>query len=123
VPLFLVTLPLKSRRNSFDFGGFRVLHVLDVEAQDLQFRELYVRWTVRCGVQRVARIRSGGHGRTTKLFRASSAQLVGSRRKGKRRKKGVGKVAPMSGTHCRRLKHGRKMAGWDGLRADGPAGF
>jgi hypothetical protein len=41
VPLFLVILPLKSRRKAFDFGGFRILHVLEVEAQDLQFRELY----------------------------------------------------------------------------------
>jgi hypothetical protein len=114
VPLFLVTLPLKSRRKAFDFGGFRVLHVLEVEAQDLQFRELYIRWTVGYGAQRVARIRSGGHGRTTKLFRAGSAQLARSGRKGKRRKKGVGKVAPMSGTHLSatqaREKDGR--LGW-----------
>jgi hypothetical protein len=31
-PLFLVILPLKSRRKAFDFGGFRVLRVLEVEA-------------------------------------------------------------------------------------------
>jgi hypothetical protein len=40
VPLFLVILPLKSRRKAFDFGGFRVLRVLEVEARDLRFREL-----------------------------------------------------------------------------------
>jgi hypothetical protein len=40
VPLFLVILPLKSRRKAFDFGDFRVLCVLEVEAQDLRFREL-----------------------------------------------------------------------------------
>jgi hypothetical protein len=40
VPLFLVMFPLKSRRKDFDFGGFRVLRVLEVEARDLQFREL-----------------------------------------------------------------------------------
>jgi hypothetical protein len=40
VPLFLVILPLKSRSKAFDFGGFRVLRVLKVEARDLRFREL-----------------------------------------------------------------------------------
>jgi hypothetical protein len=40
VPLLLVILPLKSRRNAFNFGGFRVRRVLEVEAQDLRFREL-----------------------------------------------------------------------------------
>jgi hypothetical protein len=35
VPLFLVILPLKSSRKAFDFGGFRVLCVLEVEARDL----------------------------------------------------------------------------------------
>jgi hypothetical protein len=40
VPLFLVILPLKSRRKAIDFGGFRVLCVLEVEARDLRFREL-----------------------------------------------------------------------------------
>jgi hypothetical protein len=37
VALFLVVLPLKSRGKAFDFGGFRVLHVLEVEARDLRF--------------------------------------------------------------------------------------
>jgi hypothetical protein len=37
VPLFLVILPLKSRGMAFDFGGFRVFGVLEVESQDLQF--------------------------------------------------------------------------------------
>jgi hypothetical protein len=32
VALFLVILPLKSRLEAFDFGGFRVLRVLEVEA-------------------------------------------------------------------------------------------
>jgi hypothetical protein len=32
VPLFLVILPLKSLSKAFDFGGFRVFRVLDVEA-------------------------------------------------------------------------------------------
>jgi hypothetical protein len=32
VSLFLVILPLKSCRKAFDFGGFRVLRVLEVEA-------------------------------------------------------------------------------------------
>jgi hypothetical protein len=36
----LVILPLKSCRKAFDFGGFRVLRVLEVEAQDLQCRDL-----------------------------------------------------------------------------------
>jgi hypothetical protein len=31
----LVILPLKSRGKAFDFGGFRVLGVLEVEGQDL----------------------------------------------------------------------------------------
>jgi hypothetical protein len=37
VPLFLVILPLKSHGKAFDFGGFRVLRVLEVEAQDFRF--------------------------------------------------------------------------------------
>jgi hypothetical protein len=41
VPFFVVILPLKSHRKAFDFGGFRVVHVLEVEARDLRFRELY----------------------------------------------------------------------------------
>jgi hypothetical protein len=41
VPLFLVILPLKSCRKAFDFGGFLVLCVLEVEARDSRFRELY----------------------------------------------------------------------------------
>jgi hypothetical protein len=32
VPLLLVILPLKSRRKAFDFGGFRVFRVFEVEA-------------------------------------------------------------------------------------------
>jgi hypothetical protein len=40
VSLFLVILHLKSCRKAFNFGGFRVLCVLEVEARDLQFREL-----------------------------------------------------------------------------------
>jgi hypothetical protein len=36
----LVILPLKSRWKAFDFGGFQVLRVLEVEEQDLRFREL-----------------------------------------------------------------------------------
>jgi hypothetical protein len=40
VPLFLVIFPLKSRRKAYDFGGFRVLRVLEVKARDLQFWEL-----------------------------------------------------------------------------------
>jgi hypothetical protein len=40
VSLFLVILPVKSRRKVFDFGGFRVLRVLEVEARDLRFQEL-----------------------------------------------------------------------------------
>jgi hypothetical protein len=32
VLLFLVILPLKSRRKEFDFGGFRVHRVFEVEA-------------------------------------------------------------------------------------------
>jgi hypothetical protein len=34
VPLFLVILPLKSRGKAFNFGGFQVLCILEVEAQD-----------------------------------------------------------------------------------------
>jgi hypothetical protein len=34
VPLFLVILPLKSRRKAIDFGGVCVLHVHEVEARD-----------------------------------------------------------------------------------------
>jgi hypothetical protein len=41
VPLFLVILPLKSRRKVFDIGGFQVLRVLQVEARDLRSQELY----------------------------------------------------------------------------------
>jgi hypothetical protein len=37
VPLFLVILPLKSRGKAFDFRGFHVLGVLEVEAQYLRF--------------------------------------------------------------------------------------
>jgi hypothetical protein len=37
VPLFLVILLLKSGRKPFNFGGFRVLCVLEVEARDLRF--------------------------------------------------------------------------------------
>jgi hypothetical protein len=37
MPLFLVILPLKSRGKAFDFDGFRVLGVLEVESQDLLF--------------------------------------------------------------------------------------
>jgi hypothetical protein len=40
VPLFLVILPLKSRRKAFDFCAFRVLHVLELEARELRFRKL-----------------------------------------------------------------------------------
>jgi hypothetical protein len=40
VPLFLVILPLISRRKAFDFGGFSGLLVLEVEARDSRFREL-----------------------------------------------------------------------------------
>jgi hypothetical protein len=40
VHLFLVILLLKSRRKAFDFGGFRPLHILEVEVRDLRFREL-----------------------------------------------------------------------------------
>jgi hypothetical protein len=32
VPLFLVIMPLKSCRKAFDFDGFRVLYVFEVEA-------------------------------------------------------------------------------------------
>jgi hypothetical protein len=41
VTLFLVILPLKSRRKVFDIGGFQVLRVLQVEARDLRSQELY----------------------------------------------------------------------------------
>jgi hypothetical protein len=34
VPLFLVILPLKSRSKAFNFGDFRVLRVLVLEARD-----------------------------------------------------------------------------------------
>jgi hypothetical protein len=37
LPLFLVILPLKSSGKAFDFGGFCVLGVLEIEARDLQF--------------------------------------------------------------------------------------
>jgi hypothetical protein len=37
VPLFLVIFPLKSHEKAFDFGGFRVFGVLEVESQDLRF--------------------------------------------------------------------------------------
>jgi hypothetical protein len=40
VLLFFVILSFIFRRNAFDFGSFRVLRVLEVEAQDLCFREL-----------------------------------------------------------------------------------
>jgi hypothetical protein len=34
---FLAILPFKSRGKTFNFGDFRVLGVLEVEAQDLRF--------------------------------------------------------------------------------------
>jgi hypothetical protein len=40
VPLFLVILLQQTLRNGFDFGGFCVLRVLEVEAWVSQFREL-----------------------------------------------------------------------------------
>jgi hypothetical protein len=36
VPLFFVILSLKSCRKALDFGSFRVLRVLKVEARDLR---------------------------------------------------------------------------------------
>jgi hypothetical protein len=41
VPLCLVILLQQTLRNGFDFGGFCVLHVLEVEARVSHFRELY----------------------------------------------------------------------------------
>jgi hypothetical protein len=40
VPLFLVILPLETRRKASNFSGFRVLRVLQVEERDLRSREL-----------------------------------------------------------------------------------
>jgi hypothetical protein len=40
VPLFLVILLQQTLRNGFDFGGFCVLRVLEVEARVSRLREL-----------------------------------------------------------------------------------